>query len=245
MSGTPRIEVRHPTGHLEILDGAEGVVEVEMHGPDQAVERYRLEQDGDTIRIEPDRGRRIRFSSVRLVVRVGSPPRLQARLVSGDMEVAAGLMSLAVDTASGDVVVRDVVEDVTVRAASGDVSLGAVGGRLSVTTASGDVRAEAAASVDLKSASGDLWLGRLHGGASMSTASGDITVARFEGDRLDARSMSGDVRVAVAPGRRYEVGLSSLAGDIRSDFPVQGDGSGATARLDAKTVSGDIRITPA
>lgn len=245
VSGTPRIEVRHPTGDLEVLAGPAGIVDVELRGTDQAVERYRLEQDGDTIRIEPDRDRRIRWSSVQMVIRVGAPPRLQARLAAGDVEVRVDLASLTVETASGDVTAQGVAEDVTIRTATGDVRLGGVGGRLSVTTASGDVRVEAAASVDLKSATGDLWLGRLRGDASIGTASGDVAVARFEGDRLEAKSMAGDVTVAVAPGRRYEVGLSSLAGDIRSDFPVQGDSSGATARLQVKTVSGDIRIMPA
>jgi DUF4097 and DUF4098 domain-containing protein YvlB len=79
--------------------------------------------------------------------------------------------------------------------------------------------------------------------AVIRTASGDVTIGSFLGDRLDIKSMSGELTFGVPPGRRYDVAFSTISGEIRTDFPVQGTAeTGAPARLEVKTVSGDIRV---
>jgi DUF4097 and DUF4098 domain-containing protein YvlB len=230
-------------GELRVVAGTPGVVEVDLDGRDGSVARFTVEQRGSLIAIEPDRGPVIRWSSVDITVRIGAPAEVHARLTSGGITATTELQSLTVETASGDVLAGTVRGDVTVRSASGDVRLGDVGGRLSTAAASGDIRAEAVGSVEVRSASGDISLREVLKDAEISTASGDIVISRFSGDRLAAKSISGDVGVGVPPGRRYEVSFTTLSGEVRTDFPVGATQEGVpSARLEVKTVSGDIRV---
>lgn len=243
VTGAPRLDLRLPVGNLRIVPGTGGGVDITLDGRDAAVSRMLVEQRGDVIHLEPDRTHGIRWSSVDVVVAVGEAPQVHARLTSGDLTVSTNLGSLAAETASGEIVAGLVSGDATIRSASGDVRLGDVAGRLDVAVASGDLRAEVVGAADLKSASGDIVVREVQRDASIRTASGDITVARFTGERFDAKSMSGDVTVGVPPGRRCEVAFSTISGDVRTDFPVGAAQEGVpSARLEVKTVSGDIRV---
>lgn len=245
VTGTPRLDLRLPLGDLRIVAGAPGVVDISLDGRDSAVARVIVEQRGDVIHLEPERHAPIgiRWSSVDVVVAIGEPADVHARLTSGDLTISTDLVSLAVESASGELVAGTVRRDATVRSASGDVRLGEVAGRLDVAIASGDLRAEVVGSAEVKSASGDIAVREVQGDMVVRSASGNITVGRFGGDRLDAKSMSGDVTFGVPSGRRYDVSFSTISGEVRTDFPVQGmTESGAPARLEVKTVSGDIRV---
>lgn len=235
-----RLMVRLPLGELRIVSGDEGVVDVELDG--RQVERFIVEQRGPVIHVEPDRTERMRWTGVDIVVRVPSGSSLHARLTAGDLDARTDLRELIVESASGHVVARGIAGDVEVRSASGDIRLGDVGGRLSATAASGDIAAGSVGDAEVKSASGDVTLAEVRERASLRSASGDLTVHRFAGGSCEAKTLSGDVVVGVAPGRRYDVSFSSLSGDIRTDFPVQGAADAAPARIEVTTVSGDIRI---
>ena len=239
----PRLDVRLPVGELRILAGAPGVVEVNLDGREASVSRFIVEQRGSVIHVEPDRSQRIHWSAVDVLITTGSPADLHARLTSGNLVAGTELNSLIVETASGEVVVGNVRVDASIRSASGDVRLADVGGRLDAAAASGDIRGDVVGSVEVKSASGDVQIKEVLRDAVVRTASGDVTVGRFSGDSFDVKSMSGDISVGVPPGRRYDVEFSTLSGEIRTDFPIQGsEDTGSPARLEVKTVSGDIRV---
>ena len=131
------------------------------------------------------------------------------------------------------------------RLASGDLTAATVGS-LDAVTASGNVRVgQVRGEAGVKTASGDVSLGVVAGDLTVRTASGDLVVSRLEGSRLDAKTVSGDVRVGVPAGRRFAISLQSLSGDVRTDFPVGGEGGGAPARLQVGSISGSVRITAA
>lgn len=131
------------------------------------------------------------------------------------------------------------------------VSAGSVSGDVSVTGAHGDVSAS--------SVSGDLRLDRLHAtSVRASTVSGTIDVRVDEltgrGD-LTFHSVSGDVTLEVPKGFEADLSLSTVSGDVDSDFPLTLGGSGRMSRhrvearignggrrLDVSTVSGDLRL---
>lgn len=235
-----RLMVRLPLGELRLIPGDEGAVDIELDG--RQVERYLVEQRGSVIHIEPDRSQRIRWTGVTVVARVPAGTALHARVAACDLDARVALQELIVETASGDVAAGDVSGDAEIRSASGDIRIGDVGGRLAASAASGDIEAGSVSDADVKSASGDVTIAEIRDRVSLRSASGDLVVRRFAGTWCTLKSLSGDVVVGVTGGRRYDVSFSSLSGEIRTDFPVQGAGDAAPARIEATTVSGDIRI---
>jgi putative adhesin len=131
------------------------------------------------------------------------------------------------------------------------VSAGSVSGDVSVDGAHGDVNVSAV--------SGDVHLDHLHATSiRATTVSGEIDVRV---DELTGRgdfyfhSVSGDVRLEVPKGFGADLSLTTVSGDIDSDFPITLGGSNRISRrrvearigdggrrLDVSTVSGDLRI---
>jgi DUF4097 and DUF4098 domain-containing protein YvlB len=246
ITGPLRLVVRVPAGEVRVVAGSPGEVIVSVRASEQDLERISIEQAAGTVTVEPDRGRWGLWAPLNLQVAVGAPPEVRARLASANLVAETPLGSLEVAGGAGSIRVGAVEGALTARLASGDVVAASVAGRCSVVTASGDVRVErAGGDAEVRAVSGDVTLGAVTGDASLRTASGDIAVGRFEGSRLDAKTVSGDVRVGVPGGRRYGIALQSLSGDIRTDFPVSTEEGSSTARLTVGSVSGDIRITPA
>jgi hypothetical protein len=131
------------------------------------------------------------------------------------------------------------------------VSASSVSGDVSVTGAQGDVRAN--------TVSGDVRLDRLHASSvKANTVSGDLEVRVDEltgrGD-LSFNTVSGDVTLFVPRGFDADLSMSSVSGDVNSDFALtvgsmnrmrRGNvdariGNGGR-RLDVHTVSGSLRL---
>lgn len=131
--------------------------------------------------------------------------------------------------------------------------------RVSASSVSGDVSVDGAhGDLDANSVSGDIRLDRLHATSiHANTVSGDIDVGVDElagrGD-LAFHSVSGDVTLSVPHGFDADLSMSTVSGDINSDFPITlGNGRMSRRRLEARignggrrlevsTVSGDLRI---
>jgi hypothetical protein len=133
------------------------------------------------------------------------------------------------------------------------VSAGSVSGNVAITGANGDVEAT--------SVSGDIRLARLHASSvNAHTVSGDVEVQvdAFTGrGDLSFKSVSGDVTLEVPNGFDADISMSTVSGDMNSDFPVTlGNGrmshrrieariGNGGRRLDVSTVSGSLRLKKA
>jgi DUF4097 and DUF4098 domain-containing protein YvlB len=130
------------------------------------------------------------------------------------------------------------------------VSAGSVSGDVDMTGANGDV--------DASSVSGDIRLTGLRASSVRAhTVSGDVDVRvdAFTGrGDLSFKSVSGDVTLEVPRGFDADISMSTVSGDMNSDFPVTlsngrmshrrieariGNGG---RRLDVSTVSGSLRL---
>jgi len=245
VAGMPRLVLRLPAGEVRVVAGEPGEVVVRARASESDLGRLIITGRGSTVSVEAERSGWGRWAAVDVEIAVGAAPEISSR------------------QASGSLLLRTTVAEVDCTSASGGVEAGVVEGRLASRLASGDLRAEAVGSLDVvsasgevqvtrvagaaavKTASGDVVLGWVGGDLTVRTASGDVVVDRLEGSRLDAKTVSGNVRVGVPPGRRYAVSLQSLSGRARTDFPVSGEGSGAPARLRVGSVSGNITIAAA
>lgn len=130
------------------------------------------------------------------------------------------------------------------------VSASSVSGDVDVTGAHGDVRAT--------SVSGDLRLDRIVAGSvQATTVSGDVEVRieQFSGrGDLKFGTVSGNVALEVPKQFDADLSMTTVSGDIVSDFPLVVGGSrmnrrsidarigGGGRRLDLNTVSGDVKI---
>jgi DUF4097 and DUF4098 domain-containing protein YvlB len=246
MAGSARLVLRIPSGEVRLVAGPPGEVMVRCRGEERHLSRLAIDREGDTINVGPEGSGFGHWPSLDVEIAVGAPPEVRARFGSADLAARTGVGSLEVAGASGDVTLDSIEGPMTVRLASGDLEVGSVGGRADVVTASGRVRVkEVGGAADVKAVSGDVVLGSVAGDCTLRTASGRVILGHFGGSRCQAKTVSGDVRVGVPSGRRYSLSLQTLSGDVRTDFPVSGEGAAAPARISVTSVSGDIRITAA
>jgi hypothetical protein len=243
----PRVEVRLASGTVLATGGEPGSVVVEIDGP--GADRFRVEQRGSTIVVEPEQATLTRWGALDVTLRLPERTQIDARLASAQLIAEARLGAVDADVASGDVRLTEVADAVRVKTASGDLRARRIGGPLQFSTASGSAEVGAVAgAVRLHSASGDLRVRAASSGVSAKTASGAVRLGVFEGADLSCKTMSGDVEVGMPPGRTLDVDLQTLSGTIRNDFEVSGNRSGpATGRANVRvrTLSGDIILARA
>jgi DUF4097 and DUF4098 domain-containing protein YvlB len=234
--GPIRLDLRLPSGRIEIEAAATAVTEVRLEGPDELLERTVVDLQGDELRIEI-RDRKGIFGSfgrsdLDVSVRCPEGSSLVARTASADLRARGRLAAVKAQTASGDIAVEEAAEALTIQTASGDVEVGRALGSLTVQGVSGDVRVREAAE-----------------GAQVTNVSGDVALGTVAGGGVKVQSVSGDVEVGVRRGSHVHVDASTLSGDTRSeldldDRPVGGE-AGPLVELRIKTVSGDISIVRA
>jgi uncharacterized sodium:solute symporter family permease YidK len=170
-----------------------------------------------------DRTRLLRLLSALVILGFFSV-YVSAQLVAGGI-LFREVFGADVTTASGGVRIGDVTGNVAVRTASGDVRVGEVEGALTARTASGDVAT-----------------GVIAGATTVRTVSGDIVIGGAGGDEASIQSTSGDVFVAVPPGRGVHLDVATVSGALSSDLATDDGSGGVDLDLRARTVSGDVRL---
>lgn len=273
LAGTPINERKpaDPAGQVEVSNTAGSVVvtawprnEVEVTGTlGDGVERLEFAQSGKLTRVKvilPNRSSRVESTS--LVVKVPAASSLFVNTVSADVRSQGVRGSQRLQSVSGDITTEAAAEDVECKTVSGNVVVNGTGqrGLLTVTTVSGDATlARVAGEVNGNTVSGDFAISA--GDTSRSrlrSTSGDLGLkGRLDADaRIDFESISGDVRLDLAPPVGAEFEVTSFNGEIRNCFgpkPVRTseyapgtelrfkEGPG-TARVRIKTLNGDIGI---
>ena len=273
LAGTP-INERKPAdaaGQIEISNTAGSVVvtgwprnEVEVTGTlGDGVERLEFVQSGKLTRVKvilPNRSSRVESTS--LVLKVPAASSLFVNTVSADVRSQGVRGSQRLQSVSGDIDTEAAAEDVECKTVSGNVVVNGTGQKslLTVTTVSGDATvARVAGEVNGNTVSGNFAISA--GDTSRSrlrSTSGDLGLkGRLDADaRIDFESISGDVRLDLAPPVGAEFEVTSFNGEIRNCFgpkPVRTseyapgtelrfkEGQG-TARVRIKTLNGDIGI---
>jgi lia operon protein LiaG len=214
--------------------GAGGAVNIRNVSGDVTVTGY----SGDTITVTaykegPDRDQvTIEDSSGgnNVDVRARYPENCNCNVsVRFDVKVPSGISYRydSITSVSGDVNISNVKGDLHVKSVSGDVSVKGSAGAVNAASVSGDVE------VDIQS---------LEGGDGASN--------------MEFNSVSGDVDVKLPGNLDANVRMSTLSGELKTDFPLQieekerGPGRSANGRLGngsrslkLSTVSGDINLS--
>lgn len=164
---------------------------------------------------------------------------------SGDVSLEEVDGKALVEAGSGDIEVGRISSDLRAKSGSGNVEVGHAAGPASISTGSGDVEIGSAdESVTVKSGSGDMTVREAQSDVALSTASGDLVVELLRRGQLQAKNVSGDIRVGIPAGIPVWTDVSSMTGSVSST--LQGAGQPAEGQdyieLRAKTVSGDIHL---
>ena len=164
---------------------------------------------------------------------------------SGDVTLEYVDGKALVEAGSGDIEIGEITGDLRAKSGSGTVEVGSAGGPVSASTGSGDVEiGVATGSVTAKSGSGDMLVRDAHADVELSTASGALVVELMRRGQLQAKNVSGDIRVGIPAGVPVWTDVSSMTGHIRSS--LQGAGQPEDGQdfveLRAKTISGDIHL---
>ncbi len=152
----------------------------------------------------------------------------------------AGCATVA--TESGDITASNIQRGLSANSASGDVSAtGLEGGRVECKSVSGDVRVEGVGSlapldIVVESLSGDATLLGAAGNIAVKAVSGDIIADELVAHRVQAQTVSGDVRVKIHTSFSGTVQINTVSGDVELGLP--GD---TNARVSLSTASGELR----
>jgi hypothetical protein len=239
-----RFHLRQLSGKVRVqgIDGATARVR-ERNGKSLA-EGFRIETgEGQLSLTAPDR------VGLNMVFDIG-------RRSSFDLEVEVPRgAAVSIESASAELQLADLTNKLRIRTASGDLALDRIAGTLELDAVSGDARIEAEGALDLRARtiSGDLSVRapRL-GKAEIGTTSGDVRVdALLAGDGpYGIETVSGDVTIVGRMGLRIEA--RTVTGDLRSELPHRRDagpgrkllivGDGAIP-FTFRSVSGDLRVT--
>lgn len=237
--------------HLRQLSG-----EIDVRGVDGEMVRVRERQGRsieDSFRIEKGEGTLSlsapdRFGVDLLIFGIGRRASLDL-----DVEVPRGA-DVAIETASAELHASGLVGMTKVRTASGDVIMVGIGGIVELDAVSGEVSISADAPLDLRARtiSGDCsvhapGLGR----AVIETTSGDVRLDALLAGRgpFEIQTVSGDATIVGRSGIRVDA--RTITGELRSDLPHRREsspgrksllvGDGATV-VGFQSVSGDLRV---
>jgi DUF4097 and DUF4098 domain-containing protein YvlB len=260
------VELR--SGDLVVTAADTGETVVDVTGRDAEDPRtISIEQHGDKVTVVALAGRHGFFGSsqesLSVHITVPTDSRITSKLGSADLRVEGRIGDSLLRTGSGEIRADELGGKTVVEAGSGDTWVGTVSGALRVkcgsgdvyvarldgpaeiSTGSGDVTVDVAtAPIKVKSGSGST---RVHDSAqdlSLNSASGDLVVDKADKGRINAKNVSGDIRVGVPAGVPVWTDITSMSGAVRSSIAGTGEPSEGQDYLElrAKTVSGDIYL---
>jgi DUF4097 and DUF4098 domain-containing protein YvlB len=256
------VEISNTSGSITVTGWDRN--EVEVTGElGKGAERLEFTKGGNVTRIKvvlPNRSHH--GASSDLVVKMPAGGSLSVNSVSSDVVVQGVRGAQRLQSVSGDVRTEAAGDDVECRTVSGDVGIDGSGkkGVVTITTVSGDATVRrVAGELNANTVSGNLTLGAGETSRSrLRSTSGDLQMSgQLAADaRIDAESISGDVRIDLVGPVNGELELSSFNGEIRNCFGPKAsrtseyapgrelrfaDGKGS-ARVRVKTLNGDISV---
>ncbi len=153
---------------------------------------------------------------------------LEANSASGDIRAAAISGAAKVNSTSGKIEIGEADSAVTVKSASGAIDLGRAGGDLYANTVSGKIQ-----------------IGTAESSATVRSASGAVRIERLATGKAEVATVSGDIRVKVAPSIGVYLDLASISGKVTSELEPTGASEQVDLDLHCRSISGALRVSRA
>jgi hypothetical protein len=262
--GSISLQIKLPSGRVLVTTADEPrttveVVAVGRRGQD-AIDEIEVTMDERLGRfaVKVEQKDRFRWGPIQITwggdfeCRIVCPPGTDLDLAGASTALRSDgeLGEVSVRTVSGDIRLESVRGALQVKTASGDISVDTIASQASLTTVSGDLGVERVdASLTARSVSGDATLGSISAPLTLSTTSGDVDLKSVGGGDVRVQTVSGDVRVGIAPGTRTWIDAASVSGRLESELGLDQEPAAETDEavvpLHVKTVSGDVSIVRA
>jgi hypothetical protein len=255
LSGSGTVDLSLVSGEIIVTSWDRNEVRVSASS-ERGILRFDTSPSRVTLGVRSDRGE---MGDTHYEVSMPRSARLVAKNVSGDVRTRGG-SDVEARSVSGNVEVVDVTGRATVESVSGDVSVQRVGAGVKASTVSGELTlSNITGDLDASTVSGDIELDGVKSSfVRTSTTSGDLN---FRGTldpqgRYEFESHSGDIELTI-PGGGATIDVRTFSGEVESDFPMtlqpgsrggergkpmQFTIGGGGARISARSFSGDITI---
>lgn len=144
-----------------------------------------------------------------------------------DIQLGGMFADVSIEGTRGSVSVNTVEGNISVKGGAGTLELATVNGKITVEGAT--------ARLNVRAVSEDIELTNVQGEIQAETVSGDVTLTRIDGRRVEAQTVSGDVRFdgALRPDGRYS--LLTHSGDVIVAIPEN-----ASILIQTAVANGDV-----
>jgi DUF4097 and DUF4098 domain-containing protein YvlB len=239
-----RLEVNQVEGDVSVTtwDRAEMRVVVSAHEEEFELE---IRHSGSTVRLEVkgEWGEPV-WADLEITVPLAMAIELSGVSMNATVEGAGGDVSvnsvegtIEVSGGDGNVALNAVDGDISLRGASGNIALNAVDGVVTVSEAEGNIAVQA---VD-----GDVSLeGVRSDHVEVNSVDGDITYQGTitDGGRYFLSTHDGDLYVTIPGGANARVSVSTFAGELEADFPIEIEGDIGKRHFSFTLGSGDALV---
>lgn len=210
-----------------------------------AMTSVELEASSGDIGLEGAYGNvRVRSSSGS--IRLAKADQASLSAASGSISLDEGKIA-DISVSSGSVEVGD-VDDLSVSASSGSIRAGSIAVKARLASQSGSVKAQSIRGEGLlESTSGSVVVEQALGVLRATAVSGSVKIRSFAEGRLEAKTVSGSIRVGIPEGTAVQADVQATTGSIRTDLEsVAGaEGYDRTAVIVGRSVSGSIKLSRA
>jgi DUF4097 and DUF4098 domain-containing protein YvlB len=238
-----RINIGNIAGDIIVTGGSGDEVAIEAvkrtrgDRSELAAVHINVDERGGRVDVRTDHTGRTDHVSVDYTITVPGSATVELHSISGSLKVSNVQGVVRMETVSGNVTTSAAPRVELAKSVSGDVDLTAtsIDGELTASSLSGHVRARGVKARGLQ-------LGSVSGDVSMSDVSCDRVDAKslsgnveFSGTlarsgRYDLHSHSGTVRLVLSGNTGFELHASSFSGSIRSEFPMTVGGTDVNGR---------------
>ena len=145
-------------------------------------------------------------------------------------------MSIEIGGMYADVTIEGTRGDISVQTVEGNINVKGGGENLQLQTVNGKINVQGAKGrLDVRSVSEDIDVSDVVGDVTAETVSGDVTLTRIDGKRVEAQTVSGDVRFdgTLRPDGTYS--LLTHSGDVVVGIPEN-----ASALIRTAVANGDV-----
>lgn len=196
---------------------------------------------------EPRQSSWVRYSTgLDVTVTVPAESRATIGTASASITCDGELGSLDAKSASGGIRAAAITGETQASSTSGKVQIGEGGAGVTLKTSSGAIDlGRAGGDLHANSVSGKIQIGIAESSAQVHSTSGTVRIERLSHGEAEINTVSGDVKVKVAPRIGVYLDLASVSGRVTSDLSAS-DGDGQVdLNLSCRSISGALRVSRA